>query len=286
MHNNLECFTFNPADDDSDDEETTETGTSNKKEESEEEEIEDLALLEFDKPKETIQKSKPKKAVNAEKSRKQQLIAAKEEKERLRKKRLEDAMKAAEAATGVKLTDKAKAKLIVEKSDNLLCDDLFDGCARVDPKEAVVYDGEDLMATASSESATTAALRKAEESIVRDPMETLERALEKLPLGKLADSVKASKLVADKLNASGNSTNAVQFVECLIKMVAPSLDSSQYQSLSKVCNVQYNVKKTQEKKLLGGKKSKKSKKKSVKTYKNDDFMADMGGDYAGGDNYW
>ena len=113
---------------------------------SDEEEEEDLSLSEP--VVKDVPKPKKPKALTQEKSKKRSIIAKKEEAERQRKARLEEALKQVSKESGRELSEKEKHSLIVEKADNILCEDLFGSLAQKNgvQVEENVLEGEDLMA--------------------------------------------------------------------------------------------------------------------------------------------
>ena len=241
---------------------------------SDEEEEEDLSLSEP--VVKDVPKPKKPKALTQEKSKKRAIIAKKEEAERQRKARLEEALKQVSKKSGRALSEKEKHSLIVEKADNILCEDLFGSLAQKNgvQVEENVLEGEDLMAGDGGKDDASI-----KEVAPADPMEAVENALAKLSLKDEMNCIKLASLVSAAVNQSGNSTNVLQFMELMIKAVSQSLDSSQFKTLSSACNVQKN-KKQKEEKVGNKKKKKKSTKKILKTQNDDAFI-----DYAGMEDY-
>lgn len=249
---------------------------------SDEEEEEDLSLSEP--VVKAVPKSKKPKELTQEKSKKRSIIARKEEAEMQRKARLEEALKQVSNASGRQLSEKEKHSLIVEKADNLLCEDLFGSLAK---KEGVqveenVLEGEDLMAGEGRKDGNKNGAATTTKVSV-DPMEAIENAISQLSLKDEMECLKLANLVSAAINRSDNSTNILQFMELMIKAVSQSLDSSQFKSLSSACNVQKNIKQKEEK--VGKKKKKKSTKKILKT-QNDDAFMDCAGMEDYGDYGW
>ena len=250
---------------------------------SDDEEEEDLSLNE---PvvKDVPQPKKPK-ALTQEKSKKRSIIAKKEEAERQRKARLEEALKQVSKESGRELSEKEKHSLIVEKADNILCEDLFGSLAQKNgvQVEENVLEGEDLMAgdEGKDDDKNDASIKKLAPA---DPMEAVENALAQLSLKDEMKCIKLASLVSAAVNQSGNSTNVLQFMELMIKAVSQSLDSSQFKTLSSACNVQKS-KKLKEEKVGNKKKKKKSTKKILKT-QNDDAFIDCAGMEDYGDYAW
>ena len=233
---------------------------------------------------ERIPKTQPAKKETEKRRKKKTIIQKKEEEERARKERLEAALKKVSLQSGRELSEREKRSLVVEKSDNLLCEDLFgDVGAPVAAADVKVLEGEDLMGGGEGgkgEDTAKAAAAAGVKAPTGKPEDIFEDAIMRFPLNNEMDYIVMAKMISDKLNKSTNSTNVVQFIECLIKAVAPSLDSSQYKGLSSTCNVQKNAKQKEEQKG--------NKKKILKMRKNDDdFMGDMGAqDEYQGDAYW
>jgi len=247
------------------------------------EEEEDLSLVVPQTKK--VVAPKAAKKLTVERNRKKALIEEKERQERERQMRLEEALKKVSLKSGRELTEKEKRNLIVEKADNLICEDLFgDVGTRVNETDVKVLDGEDLMGgdDATKNGDTTASVPRKEGK----PIEVFEQALYKLPLSSEAEYLEAAALLSARLNQGKKSTSIVQFIEFLVKAVSPSLDSNQYKALSSACNVQKNLKQKEEQ--VGKKKKKKSKKKILKMRHDDDAFADMGQDdyAAAGDYAW
>ena len=249
---------------------------------SDEEEEEDLSLSEP--VVKDVPKPKKPKALTQEKSKKRAIIAKKEEAERQRKARLEEALKQVSKASGRELSEKEKHSLIVEKADNILCEDLFGSLAQKNSVqvEENVLEGEDLMA--GGDEGKDDDKNDTEKLAPGDPMEAVENALAQLSLKDEMKCIKLASLVSAAVNQSGNSTNVLQFMELMIKAVSQSLDSSQFKTLSSACNVQKN-KKQKEEKVGNKKKKKKSTKKILKT-QNDDAFIDCAGMEDYGDYAW
>jgi len=244
---------------------------------------EDLSLVEeAPKPKVVRQATEGEKAKKADRQKRQAVIDKKEAQEQERQARLKAALEAVSKKSGRNLTDKEKQQLIVEKSDNLLCEDLF-GDLGVKPtkQDEVVLEGEDLM---GGEDKNNTAAVAAVAATPTNPKEAFENAVANLPLNNEIDHIEAAGFIAARLNQGKNSTDIVQFLEFLIKAAHSSLDSTQFKALASACNVQKNLKQKEEQ--VGKKKKKKSKKKVLKTQRDDDFMA--GGqyeDYGGYDDF-
>ena len=235
-----------------------------------------------------VPKSQKPKEMTKEKAKKRSIIEKKEEAERLRKQRLEEALKQVSLKSGRELSEREKHSLIVEKADYLLCEDLFGSMAKtggVDVEENVL-EGEDLMAGAGDDdddNKNTGSSNN-KKSVSKNPMDVIQDALAELPLSDESEYIKLAAMVSVALNRSENSTNVVQFMEFLIKAVNPTLDSAQFKSLSSACNVQKNIKQKEEK--VGKKKKKKNAKKKILKTQNDDAFIDCAGAEDYGDYGW
>jgi len=124
------------------------------------------------------------KAKQVERQKRQSVIEKKEAQEQERQDRLQAALDAVSQKSGRQLTDREQQQLIVEKSDNLLCEDLFGdlgGDAAVE-EEQVVLEGEDLMGGGATGGNATTAAAAAALTKPTNPKDAFENALTQVPM--------------------------------------------------------------------------------------------------------